>query len=93
MSQSYRLRTLNLVLNRRVDVSFTFVYACERLGDRNGVDCVSQCLFTVNKHAAVLFNWYFALTVDFLKVVCSRSLSCYALKSSTCEQVYFNLCF
>ena len=30
-----------------------FVCAYEHLGDRSGVDYVSQCLVTVNKHAAV----------------------------------------
>ena len=30
-----------------------FVCACERLGDRNGVDCVSHCLVIVNILAVV----------------------------------------
>ena len=30
-----------------------FVCACKCLSDCNMVDCVSQCLVTVNKHAAV----------------------------------------
>ena len=30
-----------------------FVFACERLGDRNGVDCVSHCLVIVNILAVV----------------------------------------